>query len=116
MQTWHAWHGRHALLTRAVLARGPLARAADSLIYELNDHSGLGHLKVAELATFMDTLGHGVAVGELEQMMHELGIDEDADVRLARIAGGRFMAHRVEGRAAIHGASRGGTRGDGCTV
>ena len=36
-----------------------------SHIFELNDHNGNGHLLVAELATFMDTLGHGVPVADL---------------------------------------------------
>ena len=39
-----------------------------SLIFELNDHLGQD-LKVAELANFMDSLGHGVEVGELERMI-----------------------------------------------
>jgi len=34
---------------------------------------------VNELATFMESLGHGVPVAHLEQMMSDLGIDEDAD-------------------------------------
>ena len=50
-----------------------------TLIFELNDHDDSKHLKVSELAAFMDSLGHGVPVTELEAMLADLNIDEDAD-------------------------------------
>ena len=37
---------------------------------------------MTELAAFMDTLGHGVPAAELESMMKELGIEEDADATI----------------------------------
>ena len=41
-------------------ARACAQREHYQLIFELNDVSGHGHLKIAELADFMDSLGHGV--------------------------------------------------------
>ena len=95
----HDHYHREAKLVDKELLHGcdyrvPLTAAQHShysLIYELNDHSGLGHLKVSELATFMDTLGHGVPVEELEQMMHELGIVEDADGTISKEGYLEFM-------------------------
>ena len=50
-----------------------------SLIFKLNDATDSGHLKVSELSNYMYSLGHGVSVDELEEMMHAVGIDEDQD-------------------------------------
>ena len=40
---------------------------------------GRGHLEVAELSWYMESLGHGVPTKELQEMMHEVGIDENKD-------------------------------------
>ena len=61
----------------------PAQREHYSLIFELNDHSDRNRLLVSELANFMDSLGHGVPVAELEVMMHDLGIVEDTDGSIA---------------------------------
>ena len=34
---------------------------------------------MAELSRYMESLGHGVPIRELEDMLHEVGIDEDQD-------------------------------------
>ena len=50
-----------------------------SVVFHLNDHDHSGHLKIKELSLYMESLGHGVSVTELEQMMHDVGITEDQD-------------------------------------
>ena len=62
-----------------------------SLIFDLNDVKGDGHLKVVELANFLDSLGHGVPASELEKMITDLGIHEDADGSITRDAFLEFM-------------------------
>ena len=73
-----------------------------SLIFELNDHSGLGHLRVAELAAFLDSLGHGVPVAELEKMIVDVGVDEDADGSITKDG----KAHSLNDYAAKFAYSR----------
>jgi len=51
-------------------------------IFELNDYNSSGDLYVAELSSFMESLGHGVSVSELEEMMHDVGISEDDKERI----------------------------------
>ena len=49
------------------------------LIFSLNDTTGAGHIKVAELAQFMESLGHGLPAHQLEEMIKDMGMDEDID-------------------------------------
>ena len=49
------------------------------LIFALNDHNGDGSIKVAELAGFMGSLGHGLPAEQLEELIKDMGIDEDVD-------------------------------------
>ena len=47
------------------------------LIFSLNDTTGAGHIKVAELAQFMESLGHGLPAHQLEEMIKDMGMDEE---------------------------------------
>mmetsp|Transcript_6690 Transcript_6690/g.16254 ORF Transcript_6690/g.16254 Transcript_6690/m.16254 type:complete len:532 (+) Transcript_6690:2117-3712(+) len=49
------------------------------LIFHLNDHDSNGSLQISELSRYMYSLGHGVSPEDLEEMLHEVGIDEDHD-------------------------------------
>ncbi len=49
------------------------------LIFSLNDTTGAGHIKVAELAQFMESLGHGLPAHQLEEMIRDMGMDEEVD-------------------------------------
>jgi Ca2+-binding EF-hand superfamily protein len=58
----------------------PLTKAQNdhyALIFKLNDATDTGSLQVEQLSRYMYSLGHGVSVEELEEMMHDVGIDED---------------------------------------
>mmetsp|Transcript_23205 Transcript_23205/g.55929 ORF Transcript_23205/g.55929 Transcript_23205/m.55929 type:complete len:1314 (-) Transcript_23205:373-4314(-) len=62
--------------------RVPLTQAQEEhyrLIFQLNDHNSKGHLQVSDLSRFMFSLGHGIPPEELEEMLHEVGIDDDQD-------------------------------------
>ena len=53
----------------------PLTQSQKShyhLIFQINDHSNNGHLEVAELGRFIDSLGHGFSISELHEMLHEV--------------------------------------------
>ena len=46
------------------------------LIFDLNDADGDGKVDVSDLASFLDSLGHGVPTDELEEMIDSMGIKE----------------------------------------
>lgn len=58
-------------------------------VFELN--AGDDQLQVSDLASFMDTLGHGVKVSELERMLTDLGIDENDDGAITKADFLEFM-------------------------
>ena len=52
---------------------------AYTLIFQLNDHNGKNRLEPAELSAFMNSVGHGMPVAELQRMMQELAVFVDVD-------------------------------------
>ena len=69
-------------------------------IFQINDNSNSGFLKVEELCRFIDSVGHGVTVNELHEMISEVGIYEHDNgtiteseffefIRRTIVAGGR---------------------------
>ena len=76
----------------------PLTQSQKShyhLIFQINDHSNNGHLEVAELGRFIDSLGHGFSISELHEMLHEVGIIEDADDTITEATFFEFIRRTV---------------------
>ena len=86
-ETTHDHHHRVTEVLDAEFIHGddfktPLTPAQEEhfkLIFALNDHNGDGSIKVAELASFMGSLGHGLPAEQLEELIKDMGIDEDVD-------------------------------------
>jgi Ca2+-binding EF-hand superfamily protein/CRP-like cAMP-binding protein/anti-anti-sigma regulatory factor len=47
-------------------------------IFQIHDHDNSGRIKVNELATFINSTGHGISNSELHGMLHEVGVHEDS--------------------------------------
>jgi hypothetical protein len=70
----HTTHDHHHRVTEVLDAefihgddfKTPLTPAQEehfNLIFSLNDTTNVGHIKVTELAQFMESLGHGLPIG-----------------------------------------------------
>ena len=53
------------------------------LIFQIHDHANNGHLEVAELSRFIDSMGR-FSIAELHEMISLAGIDEEATARSPR--------------------------------